>query len=117
MTGQDALAKTTNWSNAVLVYDDGEVSYIWGTYRGSTGKQLGMRWNISEGVNQNGYPSYNGHPNWLVLPDYVYAPILTAILKLIASDKAMSDSGKSAETKTVMAVLEEALNQEAEIGR
>ena len=88
MTGEDARVKDNKWSDdSVVIYDDGDVSFIWGRYEDSTHRTLGMRWNLSEGRYEPGYPHNRSHPRWLVLPDVIvwssFLGLLTRIKQVI----------------------------------
>lgn len=84
MTGEDAKQRDTKWSDdSIVIYDDGEVSFIYGKYEGCP-RTLGMRWNISEGQFNLGYPNYNRlQPRWLVVPEIIRWSSLLGLLTLV----------------------------------
>ena len=98
MTGEEARQKDNLWTNSIVVYDDGEVSFIWGNYESNPKKTLGMRWNISEGQFKVGYPHTRQHPRWTVMPDVIVWSSLQGLLSVakqrIADGKDVSDNEK-----------------------
>ena len=96
MTGEEARQKDGLWTNSVVVYDDGDVSFIWGNYEGNPNKTLGMRWNVSEGQFKVGYPHNKQQPRWIVIPDVIVWSSLQGLLSLIkqriAAGKDVSDN-------------------------
>jgi hypothetical protein len=68
-----------------VLYDD-EFSIVWGTWRQSGKKGLGMRWN--ELPKEPGFPTgFNNCPRWLVIPTDLSLPFVTALLGNESADK------------------------------
>ena len=99
MTGEDARTKDNKWSDdSVVIYDDGDVSFIWGKYEDSLRSTLGMRWNLSEGRYEPGYPHNGPHPRWLVLPDVI---VWSSFLGLLTQVKQGIPKGQDIEKSEV----------------
>ena len=84
MTGEEARKKSSKWSqDSEVIYDEGidGTSFIWGTYGNQKAPSLGMRWNLSEGVHELGFPHSYSKPAWIVIPDVVTNETLLALLK------------------------------------
>jgi hypothetical protein len=81
-----------------VLYKD-EFSIVWGTWRQSGKKGLGMRWD--ELPKEPGFPTgFNNCPRWLVIPTDLSLPFVTALL-----------SSEFADKSAVLEVLQELLNQ------
>ncbi len=83
MTGEEARQKSSKWSrDSEVIYDEGidGTSFIWGTYGNQKTPSLGMRWNLSEGVHELGFPHSYSKPAWLVVPDIITREVLLALL-------------------------------------
>jgi hypothetical protein len=65
------------WSDILVLYDDGEYSAVWGRFRNSSHRMLGVRWNGKEG--EVGYPNQGGHPLWYVEPPFVERSIILGL--------------------------------------
>jgi len=84
-----------------VLYNDGDFSIIWGTWK-KTKKCLGMRWNSL--THEPGIPTgKGGRPIWLVIPDELSLPFVTALL-----------GRKAADNSQVLLVLQELLTQSGE---
>ena len=73
--------KSSKWSDASVVFDDGEFSTIWGRYDDGKRKVLGLRWNYGEG--EIGFPSSSGHPTWFVVPSEITGAVLASLLERV----------------------------------
>jgi hypothetical protein len=68
-----------------VLYNDGEFSIAWGTWRQSGKNGLGMRWDFQP--KEPGFPTgYNNCPRWLVIPEDLSLPIVTALLGRTPAD-------------------------------
>ena len=68
-----------------VLYND-EFSIVWGTWRQSGKKCLGMRWD--ESPKEPGFPmGFNNCPRWLVIPLDLSLPFVTALLDSKIADK------------------------------
>ena len=88
MTGEEARQKTSKWSHdSEVIYDEGidGTSFIWGRYGYQNTSSLGMRWNLSEGVYELGFPHTRSKPACIVIPDVVSNEILLALLKHVCA--------------------------------
>lgn len=65
------------WSDILVLYDDGEYSAVWGRFRNSSRRMLGVRWNGKHG--EVGYPNQGGHPLWYVEPSFLERSIILAL--------------------------------------
>ena len=85
-----------------VLYNDGEFSIAWGTWDKGN-KCLGMRWNQSH--TEIGFPmGKGGRPIWLVIPQNLSLPIVTALL-----------GGAPADNSALLQVLQELLTAPATI--
>lgn len=77
-------ASKNRWEKDVVVlYDDGEVSVIWGTYDGA--KHLGLRWNGYG--SSHGFPLLrNGDEGWFIVPDFLVHAILHGLMDQSSAD-------------------------------
>jgi hypothetical protein len=74
-----------DWSEIMVVYDDGNYSAIWGRFRNRDYKEVGVRWNGGPG--EYGYPSQGRNPTWYVEPPYMSEAVLLGLLeKLLISN-------------------------------
>ena len=67
------------WSDAVILYDNGWYSVVWGRFRGQSHKDLGVRWNGAP--DEIGYPNARGYPQWYVEPTILHEGILWGLQK------------------------------------
>jgi hypothetical protein len=68
-----------------VLYND-EFSVVWGTWRQSGKKGLGMRWDASP--SEPGFPTgFSNCPRWLVIPTDLSLPFVTALLSSPLADK------------------------------
>lgn len=77
-------ASKNRWEKDVVVlYDDGEVSVIWGTYDDT--KHLGLRWNGYG--SSRGFPLLrNGDEGWFVVPDFLVHAVLHGLMDQPSAD-------------------------------
>ena len=73
--------KSSKWSDASVVFDNGEFSAVWGRYDNGKRKVLGLRWNYGEG--EIGFPSSSGHPTWFVVPSEITGAVLASLLERV----------------------------------
>lgn len=79
-----------NWSEVKDLYDDGEMSLIWGRYDGAKAFDIGIRWNGS-GADDPGYPKCFGNPVWFVLPPMFAIPVLHALQEQVLVKPCLGD--------------------------
>lgn len=95
------------WKDIIELYDDGEYSAIWGTYKyddgGGEGSCLGVRWNGKD--KKIGYPSQGSYPLWYVEPEFLTESILSSILRKLEKVK-LSKAKKEKYIKHTNKVLE-----------
>jgi hypothetical protein len=61
-----------------VFYFDGNIALMYGTYKDSDHKSLGMRWMKAE--SKLGYPNIFGKKMWMVVPDRLAKYILAGLL-------------------------------------
>jgi len=86
-----------------VIYFDGKISIIFGTYKENPLKTIGCRW-ISED-DFLGYPNAHGNPTWMPLPDKLALVILEGLWA--------SPTEKQAIRSGFQAALEELKNRKA----
>jgi len=69
------------WSNTLVLYDDGEYSITSGVFRGRS--HLGERWN-GDTESPLGFPNVFGHSIWHVVPEFLEIPVLHGVLNKLA---------------------------------
>ena len=88
MTGEEARQKSSKWSHdSEVIYDEGMdgTAFIWGKYGNQETPSLGIRWNLSEGVHELGFPHSYSKPAWLVVPDIITREALLALLVYVCT--------------------------------
>ena len=72
------------WSDAVVLFDDGVFTAIWGRYEEGPKRVLGLRWNGDDKDNGDiGYPKTFGHPTWFVVPTEITGAVLSSLLERV----------------------------------
>ena len=113
MTGEEARQKTKKWSpDSEVIFDEGKdgTSFIWGKYGNQSSPSLGMRWNLSEGIHELGFPHSYSKPAWIVIPDVITREALVALLAHVCN-MSRKDERSKWEPRIRKAIVENANNQ------
>jgi hypothetical protein len=62
-----------------IIFDDGDVTIMYGHYKKDPNISMGMRWNIGE--SRLGYPNNYGKAMWMVVPPIIAVLILEGLIK------------------------------------
>lgn len=92
------------WEEVLDLYDDGDFSAVWGKCDKSANRELGVRWNGSEG--KVGYPNQGGNPLWFSEPEFLQRPILLSLLDKVNSSKLL-ETKKAMFTGNILDALRE----------
>jgi len=79
--------KPKSWTNVIDLYDDGTYSAIWGNYRNSQSRCIGVRW--KNDPTPVGYPHYRQYPLWYVEPSFLVKPMLLEFCGLVIKNNAL----------------------------
>jgi hypothetical protein len=75
-----------------VFYFDGEIALMYGTYKDTPHKSLGMRW--MEAESELGFPNTFGREMWMVVPDRLAKYILAGLIVDEGSTKVEMDISK-----------------------
>ncbi len=96
-----------DWTEIIILYDDGQFSAIWGAFRGVE-RRLGMRWNQTS-TSQIGFPNTRGLPIWFTQVPFLEESTLHGLLRqLLALENTSKVNGF---IENVIAALREARKQ------
>ena len=91
MTKQQEFPRPLNFPYEKVFYFDGQVALMYGTYKNTPHRSLGMRW--MEAESDLGFPNTFGREMWMVVPDRLAKYILAGLLIDAGSSKVQVDVG------------------------
>ena len=95
------------WADVLDLYDDGDLSAIWGNREQSKRRELGVRWNGNDGY--VGDPNQGSNPVWFSQPDFLERSILLSLLDKLTSNSSMPRQAEFIEN--ILTALQECLKQ------
>jgi hypothetical protein len=108
--------RPADWSEIIVLYDDGVYSVIWGRFRRRPYKDLGARYNVGDNPGGRGYPSLGGHPLWYVEPSFLIESILVGLRQQLLEAK-RSNTKFHSQNDAYLRNIEIALRQAKQQGK